>query len=78
MSSVKQMLKESIEALSDEEARYLLAIAKDLVANRARGRVRESILEDVRFPSIPRSFENVEPIRGKGKPASELLVEERR
>jgi len=80
MGSIKQMLRESIEALSDEEAEYLLVIAKKLISRKMvkKASGTEVAFDDIRFPASPPSFETVEPLRGHGKPASELLIEDRR
>ncbi|HAZ32018.1 MAG TPA: hypothetical protein DCY61_04930 [Dehalococcoidia bacterium] len=81
MTSVKESLRSTIEVLSDEEARQILEFIQRL-------RTTSDVSATLRRLAIDPSFEVpsegfgdfsiVEPIRGKGIPASRLLVEDRR
>lgn len=81
MSSLKESLHDTIETLSDEEARQTLEFIQRL---RKRSRISISLARlagDPAFkvPSEERViFRLVNPVKGKGIPASRLLVEERR
>lgn len=79
MSAVKESLRETIELLSEEEALQTLEFAQ---------RLRDSSISDsfrrlasdptFKIPTRGVSKRRGNPMEGKGIPASQLLVEERR
>lgn len=81
MSSVKESLYKAIELLSDDEARQLLEFAQRLQKKSGISLTLRRLASDPAF-EIPSegtgAFRVVEPIRGKGIPASRLLVGNRR
>lgn len=81
MSSVKERLRNMIELLSDEEARQILEFIQRLRRKSDVSPILKRLASDPAF-KIPsegsKGFRVVEPIRGKGVPASRLLVEDRR
>lgn len=81
MSSVKGMLHDEIEQLTEEEARQVMSFTNLMKAKKAISATLQRLATDVSF-RIPdeasKGFRVVEPIEGKGLPASELLVESRR
>jgi len=81
MNSVKESLRNTIEVLSDEEARQILEFIQRLRTTSDVSPTLRRLASDPAFevPSEPLGdFRVVEPIRGKGIPASRLLVEDRR
>ena len=81
MSSIKQSLYKTIELLSEKEARQIMKLIRLLRKNKAVSRTWQRLAIDTAF-SIPakksKAHRIVKPIRGKGVPASSLLVENRR
>jgi len=81
MGSVKELLRNTIELVSDEEARQLLEFIQRLRKKDEVSPTLKRLASDPAF-KIPSEgsggFPVVEPIRGKGIPASKLLVEDRR
>lgn len=81
MSSVKESLHNTIELLSDEEARQLLEFAQRLQKKSGISLTLRRLASDPAF-RVPSegsgTFGVVEPIQGKGIAASRLLVENRR
>jgi hypothetical protein len=81
MNSVKDILRDTIELLSDEEAHQTLEFTRCL---RKTSDTSQTLIRLARNPTfkIPpqrnRAFCVVEPIQGKGITASRLLVENRR
>ena len=81
MSPVKESLVQAVQGLSDEEAQRALAYVESLHAKDALGRLRARLAGHpaITLPAVDRiEFRHVEPIQGKGIPASELLVRDRR
>jgi len=81
MDSVKESLHNTIELLSDEEARQFLEFAQRLQRKSDVSLTLRRLADDpaFRIPSeASGAFRVVEPVQGKGIPASRLLVEERR
>ena len=81
MSSVKEALHHSIERLSDEEAHQALAFIQQLREQRDVASIlrRLAYYPAFRLPADTQGgFRVVEPLQGKGIPASRRLVEERR
>ncbi len=82
MSAVKESLRSTIEVLSDEEARQVLELIRQLQGKESN--VSQTLEHLARDPSfeIPsrahRFFRSIEPVRGKGIAASRLLAEDRR
>ena len=81
MISVKELLCNIIESLNDDEAHRLLELAQNLQNNHEFSPTISRLASDPTFkvPSkIHGNFRPVKPIKGKGIPASQLLVEDRR
>ena len=81
MSSVKVLLRQMIERMSDAEARQLLEFAQHLRHRRDDSLTLKRLATDPAFKvpgSGARDFYVVAPIHGKGMAASRLLVDERR
>ncbi len=81
MSSVKESLRNTIERLNDEEASRVLEFAQRLRKGNEASRTLERLACDPAFRVPPEglgAFHSVEPLRGKGIPASRLLVDDRR
>ena len=81
MDAVKELLRHMIEQMSDAEARQLLELAQHLQHRRDDSLTLKRLATDPAF-KVPgngvRAFRIVEPIQGKGIPASKLLVDNRR
>lgn len=81
MSSVKESLHDTIEDLSDEEARQVLEYLQRLQKKGKGSLTLKRLLKDPTF-RIPSEgtgpFQVVEPIQGKGIVASRLLIGDRR
>jgi len=81
MSSIKQSLYKTIELLSEKEARQIMKLIRLLRKNRAGSQTLQRLAIDTAFNisvKKPKARRIVKPIRGKGVPASTLLVENRR
>lgn len=79
MDSVKELLHNEIEQLTDEEARQIMKFAK-LLRDRTTSPTLKRLATDALFrvPYSFKAFRSVEAVHGKGAPASTLLVEDRR
>jgi len=81
MSLIKESLRNTIEVLSDEEARQILEFIQRLRATSDASPTLRRLAIDPAF-EVPaeglRDFCIVEPISGKGIPASRRLIEDRR
>ena len=81
MSSVKKLLQQMIERMSDAEAHQLLDFAIHLQHRRDDSLTLKRLATDPAF-KVPgngaRDFHVVAPIHGKGITASRLLVDDRR
>ena len=81
MNSVKESLHNTIELLSDTEARQLLEFVQCLKRENDASSTLRRLASDPAF-EVPSegsgTFSVVEPIQSKGIAASKLLVEERR
>ena len=81
MSPIKQTLLHAVKDLSEDEAQKAMAYIEALRRNAELARLHERLggRPDISLPA-PQvgGFPDVEPIRGKGVPASELLVRDRR
>jgi hypothetical protein len=81
MSAVKDSLHSTIEQLDEEEARQLLRFIQHLRKEKGNAPALQRLAGDPAFivpPQNRKGFGLVEPIQGKGIPASRLLVEDRR
>ena len=81
MSAVKEALLEEVENLSDEEAREISAFLHTLKNGKNMEKLFKNLASNPDF-SVPRNFppyfKKVEPAIGKGIPASQLLIQDRR
>jgi hypothetical protein len=81
MNEVKDVLRHLIEQMSDTEARQLLEFAQHLQHRPDDPLTLKRLATDPAF-QVPgngvMAFRIVEPIQGKGIPASKLLVDNRR
>ena len=81
MHSVKELLPQMIERMSDAEARQLLEFAQHLRHRRDDSLTLKRLATDPAFKvpeSRARGFQVVAPIHGKGMAASKLSVDDRR
>ena len=81
MNAVKELLWHIIKQMSDAEARQLLEFAQHLQHRRDNSLTLKRLATDPAFKAPGngvRAFRIVEPIQGKGIPASKLLVDNRR
>ena len=81
MKSAKEALHQTIETLSEEEARQVLEITQRVRRGKKDSRTLRRLAHDPAF-SVPRhgvpTFGVVTPVQGKGSPASRLLEHDRR
>ena len=80
-TSVKDILREEIDRLTDDEAREMLEYTKKIRANNEKAEIVKCLSNDpaIKIPAdIYKPFSKVEAVKGKGIPASELLIRERR
>jgi hypothetical protein len=81
MDAAKELLWHMIEQMSDAEARQLLEFAQHLQRRHDDSLTLKRLATDPAF-KLPENgvmaFRIVEPIQGKGMPASKLLVDDRR
>jgi len=81
MPSVKELLYDSIELLSEKEARQLMGVVRILRNKKEISPTMKRLAVDATF-KVPtrktKAFRSVQPVKGKGIPASALLVEDRR
>jgi len=81
MASPRQELLDRISTLTDEEARRTIVFVDGLRGDDDTARLRRLLAGDPAF-RVPASgtprFREVKPARGKGQPASKLLVADRR
>lgn len=75
----KESLYESISLLSEEEARDLLVIFREFQQQRGISLTLRKLANDPIFkvPQGKIEFRDVEPIRSDGRPAAEMLSEDR-
>ena len=81
MNAVKEELYAVVETLTDEEAHRLLAMARELETSGEQAAVLNALraIPGVTMPDRwPPRFRDVEPITVAGKPASQMLTEDRR
>jgi hypothetical protein len=80
MNTVKELLHSTIETLTDQEAEAALRLVRGLRA-RDIDAVLHRLAQNPTFEVPPpgeRKLRDVQPARGRGRPASELLIEDRR
>jgi len=81
MKSAKEALRQTIETLSEEEARQVLDLTRRVRRGKQDSRTLRRLSHDLAF-SVPRHsvspFGMVTPVQGKGSPASRLLERDRR
>ena len=81
MSSAKESLRNTIELLSEKEARQIMQLARILKDKKEGSLTMRHLTIDGTFTvplKRPKSFRIVHPIKGRGCAASKLLVEDRR
>ena len=81
MTQAKELVREALERLSDEEAIELLGYARQLEEQRSRSALMKKLAQhpSISVPSSDQpSFRPFEPIQATGRPASEILIEDRR
>ena len=81
MSGIKESLHHAIEELDDEKAQQVLSFTQRLQSKGDISPALKRLADDPAF-KVPLeeigAFRAVQPIQGKGIPASKLLVEDRR
>ncbi len=81
MSSVKASLRTTIESLSEQEARQIMEIVRALKSKKEASLTLKRLAVDSAFKISSKQskpFRAIQPIQGKGIPASKLLIEDRR
>ena len=81
LSAVKEELHSLVEGLTDEEASRLLEMARELRVADEQAALLDTLraIPGVTVPEPwPARFRDVEPVVVAGKPASEVLIEDRR
>jgi hypothetical protein len=81
MPSVKESLRTTVDSISEEEALRVLSFIEQMRKHPMRSSTLKRLAGDPTFKVPPRklgAFVKVDPMEGKGTPASGLLVEDRR
>jgi len=81
MASAKDTLRQTVETLSEGEALSALAYLRRLRSQSGHAALFErwAAIPELRLPENPDAvFPPVEPAKGTGIPASELLIQDRR
>ena len=81
MSAAKEVLLEEVESLSDKEAMRLLEFLHTLKSKINSEKLLKDLTSNPDFSpprNFPPYFKKVEPVIGKGIPASQLLIQDRR
>ena len=81
MLSVKESLRTTVDSISDEEALMVLSFIEQMRKHPVRSSTLKRLASDPTFKVPSRklgSFVKVDPMDGKGVPASRLLLEDRR
>jgi hypothetical protein len=81
MVTAKDEVREALERLTDEEAAEMLALIRTIERRREKERLYRHLAQYSTFrvpDSADREFRRVEPAPVTGRPASELLIEDRR
>jgi len=80
VSAIKEELHAVVDGMTDDEANRLLEVARELCAADEQVGVLATLgaIPGVALPGHwPPRFSHVEPITAEGKPASEMLIEDR-
>ncbi len=80
-NSVKELLHEAVDLLSEDEAKQLLELMREFQQRNGISLTLRRLAKDPMFkvPANPfEPFDMVEPAPVEGRPASELLIEDRR
>jgi hypothetical protein len=81
MTQAKDLVREALERLSDEEAEEILAHVREIEQQSERAAIFERLAGNptFRLPAPAAGpFRRFEPVPVTGKPASEFLIEDRR
>ena len=81
MSSAKDMLRQAIEALTEDQARQVLGFIHGFRRKSDLERIRKAVGNDpaIELPAHePPEHQPFDPVKGTGIPASKLLVNDRR
>jgi len=80
MNSAKESLHNAIDLLSDEEAQQMWEWLREFQQKNGISLTLRKLAKDPMFkvPSGEIEFRDVEPIKSEGRPASEMLSEDRR
>lgn len=81
MSCAKETLQDAVSSLTDEQAQEALEFIRILRDRAEMTRLHRVLGHNraIRVPTKPFSgYRRVEPVKGTGTPASELLIRERR
>jgi hypothetical protein len=81
MSTIKDELIKKIEEMSDAEAKSILKFADQIIRYRNSSETLRNMSRNPSFTmpdKIPGKFRKVKPAKGKGIPASELLIKDRK
>jgi len=81
MATIREKLRDEVERLTEQEAEEALRIIRSLYHRRDLAPILRRLAGDPTFivpENIGRPFHKVTPAKGTGRPASELLVEDRR
>jgi hypothetical protein len=81
MLSVKESLRTTVDSISEEEALRVLAFIEQMRKHPGRSLTLKRLAGDPTFRVPPRklgAFAKVDPMEGKGIPASQKLLEDRR
>ncbi len=81
MSTIKESLHSVIEQLDEEDALCVLKFTQNLKKEIIKSSLSEHLLADpaIKLPIIDyKGFRAVQPISGKGIPASEMLIKDRK
>ena len=81
MLSVKESLRSTVDAISDEEALRVLAFIEQMRKHPVRSLTLKRLAGDPTFKVPPRklgAFARIDPTEGKGASASHMLLEDRR
>lgn len=75
---VKAELLEQIERLNEGEAKWLLNIAREIHIKGIKRKLLNAATKGVLRVPVKVQRKRVEPVKGKGKTLSEIVIEDRR
>lgn len=80
MSTVKDELIKNIHTLPEEDLQKVLSFAQNLAKEKETSSILLELADDPDYVVNieKRDFKKVQPTQGKGKPASQLLLEDRK